>query len=95
MLIAAGDRGCTNGQLWEIAHATNSRISDLRSRGHKIIAECEGSGTWRYTLTAMPEPAPRESAAPAVDSADWYVQQTGEPRPSADALDLPLFAGVR
>jgi hypothetical protein len=50
MLREAGNRGCTNSQLWAICHAVNSRISDLRKRGHKIDATAEGGGVWRYRL---------------------------------------------
>jgi hypothetical protein len=51
MLVDAGDRGCTNSQLWTVAHAVNSRISDLRKRcGHKIESVAEGGGVWRYRL---------------------------------------------
>src|SRR5579862_6036295 len=52
MLIAAGAKGCTNSQLWDVCHAVNSRISDLRKRGHKIDAAAEGGGIWRYRLAA-------------------------------------------
>jgi hypothetical protein len=50
MLVTAADRGCTNSQLWAVCHAVNSRISDLRKRGHKIEAVAEGGGVWRYRL---------------------------------------------
>lgn len=51
MLTAAGGLGCTNSQLWAVCHAINSRISDLRRRGHQITAVSEGAGVWRYRLT--------------------------------------------
>ena len=57
MLVAAGAQGCTNSQLWEVCHAVNSRISDLRKRGHKIDAIAEGGGVWRYRLAANSSPA--------------------------------------
>lgn len=50
MLTTAADRGCTNAQLRAICHAVNSRISDLRKRGHTIHAVAEGGGVWRYRL---------------------------------------------
>jgi hypothetical protein len=50
ILRAAGGRGVTNAELWPIAHAAHSRISDLRARGHRIRCEREGSGLYRYTL---------------------------------------------
>ncbi len=53
MLIAAGPAGCANSQLWAVCHAVNSRISDLRKRGHKITAESEGGGVWRYRLVVQ------------------------------------------
>jgi hypothetical protein len=55
MLTVAGELGCANSELWSVCHAVNSRISDLRKRGHKITAESEGGGTWRYRLIP-PEP---------------------------------------
>jgi hypothetical protein len=50
MLREAGERGCTNSHLWTVAHAVNSRISNLRKRGHRITAEPQGGGVWRYRL---------------------------------------------
>ena len=79
MLTAAGARGCTNSQLWTVCHAVNSRISDLRRRGHQITAECEGGGVWRYRLTS---PAAQPSAFE-------------ERRRREDAEAMPLFAGGR
>ena len=55
MLTAAGSLGCTNAELWAVCHAVNSRVSDLRKRGHRIVAKSEGGGVWRYRLIA-PEP---------------------------------------
>jgi len=55
----AGDRGCLNTELWDICHAVNSRIADLRKCGHQITAACEGRGMWRYRLIEpTPSPAP-------------------------------------
>jgi len=78
MLAAAGALGCTNSQLWTVCHAVNSRISDLRRRGHVITAECEGGGVWRYRLTP---------SAPAQPSA--FEQR----RRREEAEAMPLFAG--
>jgi hypothetical protein len=50
MLRTAGDRGCTNAELWAVAHAAHSRISDLRARGHRIACVREAPGLYRYTL---------------------------------------------
>jgi hypothetical protein len=55
MLVTAGNIGCTNSQLWTVCHPVNSRISGLRKRGHKIDAQSEGGGVWRYRLIP-PEP---------------------------------------
>jgi hypothetical protein len=55
MLTAAGAHGCTNSQLWAVCHAVNSRISDLRKRGHTIEAVSEGGGIWRYRLKPQRE----------------------------------------
>ena len=52
MLSAAGDLGCTNSKLWTVCHAVNSRISDLRKRGHRIEAKSKGGGVWRYRVVA-------------------------------------------
>jgi hypothetical protein len=79
MLIAAGPAGCVNSQLWAVCHAVNSRISDLRKRGHKITAESEGRGKWRYRLITPPAVA----YVPASD----YAR-----RPQATESEcLPLF----
>jgi len=56
MLTATGSLGCTNAQPWTVCHPINSRISDLRKRGHNITAESEGGGIWRYRLVAQSEP---------------------------------------
>jgi hypothetical protein len=80
-LRLAGERGCINVELWHICHAVNSRIADLRKRGHRIIAACEGRGVWRYRLIeaepVSPDPVP--APTPATESAAR--------RPAA----LPLF----
>jgi hypothetical protein len=60
MLRAAGPAGCTNSQLWTVAHAVNSRISDLRKRGHKITTESEGRGIWRPRLVLAEPRQPRD-----------------------------------
>lgn len=52
LLVSAGDLGCTNRELWAVCHAVNSRVSDLRRRGHEIIAKAEGGGIYRYRLVA-------------------------------------------
>lgn len=50
-LITAGDAGVLNSELFSISHALNQRISDLKRRGHTIIAKPEGEvGLWRYRL---------------------------------------------
>jgi hypothetical protein len=66
-LRLAGERGCTNTELWAICHAVNSRISDLRKRGHRIEASPEGRGVWRYRLLkaapTSPDPLPTGKSA--------------------------------
>jgi hypothetical protein len=93
MLQAAGPAGCANSQLWRVCHAVNSRISDLRKRGHKITAESEGGGTWRYRLihSVAPRPANSENPKPVTDSADWFTSATGKSRPSATTESLFLW----
>jgi hypothetical protein len=54
MLSAAGDRGCLKSELWAACHGVNSRVSDLRKRGHKIQALAVGRGVWQYRLIAQP-----------------------------------------
>jgi hypothetical protein len=81
LLRKAGQHGCTNAELWTVCHAVNSRISDLRRRGHHIEALCEGRGVWRYRLI---EPVP-----PQPDP-----QKAGK-SPANPGVTLPLFAGVR
>jgi|SRR6516225_3492310 hypothetical protein len=81
MLVTAGARGCTNSQLWAVCHAVNSRISDLRKRGHKITAKSEGGRIWRHKLI------PPETFHPSA----WQDR----PRPTKLPLfDLPS-GGVR
>lgn len=62
MLRAAGERGCTNGELWAVAHAAHSRIADLRARGHRIHCVCEAPGLYRYTL----EPSVTDGPSPSL-----------------------------
>ena len=50
LLVAAGAAGVTNHDLWAVCHAVNSRISDLRRRGHDIVCTPEGGGRYRYVL---------------------------------------------
>jgi hypothetical protein len=62
----AGSRGCTNRELWDVCHAVNSRIADLRKCGYRIDATSEGRGIWRYRLIEqtplMVPPDPHEPA---------------------------------
>jgi hypothetical protein len=81
MLREAGTGGCLNSELWTVCHAVNSRISDLRKRGHRIEAMPEGRGVWRYALL--------ESAPPVPDP------QAAEKSPTKPENTLPLFAGAR
>jgi hypothetical protein len=81
MLRDAASCGCTNTQLWEIAHAVNSRISDLRKRGYRIKASPEGGGVWRYRLI--------ETAPPPLDPPHAGKSPT-EPKTT-----LPLFTEAR
>lgn len=95
MLRAAGVRGCTNIELWTVAHAANSRVSDLRQRGYTISSKRESGSVWRYVLRSGPENLKPPPAEP-----DWQTRPRvatdlhGRP---LDTSDLPLFAspGVR
>lgn len=80
MLIAAGSLGCTNSQLWTVCHPVNSRISDLRRRGHEIAATSEGRGIWRYRLI------PPQSGQSVL-----FEQR----RRDEEARETPLFAETR
>ena len=88
MLTEAGSRGCTNSQLWTVCHAVNSRISNLRRRGHHIVAESEGSGIWRYRLIP-PEPQ-QHAHGPEKSPCSLNFEQR---RRREEAEALPLFAG--
>lgn len=79
MLLAAGERGCLNTELWTICHAVNSRVADLRARGFKIEAMREGAGVWRYRLAASTRRPEPETA---------YTQRSRALRDRA----MPLFA---
>jgi hypothetical protein len=59
MLATGGAQGFTNSQLWAVCHAVNSRISDLRKRGHKIQATAGGGGIWLYRLVVDSDTASR------------------------------------
>jgi hypothetical protein len=83
LLIAAGPTGCVNSQFRAVCHAVNSRISDLRKRGHNITAESEGRGVWRYWLITPPKSTPEPA-----------LGYTRPPR-SAQRDRLPLFDGVQ
>jgi len=50
MLVAAGERGVLNLDLWTVCHAVNSRVADLRKSGYDIRTQREGSGIFRYRL---------------------------------------------
>lgn len=65
LLIAAGDRGCMNYELWAVCHAVNSRISDLRARGFEIACTSEGGGKYRYVLRKESARASADTAQPA------------------------------
>lgn len=81
MLLAAGDRGCLNTELWAICHAVNSRVADLRARGFKIETTREGAGVWRYRIAA-------DTRKPEAESE--YNRKSRELRDQA----MPLFAGA-
>jgi hypothetical protein len=68
MLRVAGESGCTNLELWTVAHAAHSRIADLRARGHRITCERERIGVYRYVLLGEPEsPIPSYRRLPLFD----------------------------
>ncbi len=46
MLRAAGERGVTNAELWDVAHAAHSRIAELRALGHRIRCVREAPGLY-------------------------------------------------
>lgn len=78
----AGAIGCTNVSLWQWVHAVNSRISDLRARGHVVKCVRESPGVYRYFLhehSIPPSPAPEHSSP------------TSSPQTPAE---LPLFATI-
>jgi hypothetical protein len=52
MLVTTADRGCKNSLLGTACHAINSRISDLRKRGHDLADLFDSQGGWRYRLMA-------------------------------------------
>jgi hypothetical protein len=58
MLIRAARQGCTNLELWTVAHAAHSRIADLRAQGHRITCTRECVGVYRYVLIENPPPKP-------------------------------------
>jgi hypothetical protein len=87
LLVKAGERGCTNSELWQVCHAVNSRISDLRGAGYDIEAKPEGGGIWRYRLISSSRPRNSESGG------DWYENRYG-PRPKEARSNLPLFLEV-
>lgn len=83
-----------------------NRLVDLRrgKYGHKYDIEkvnC-GHGTFRWRLHEPNRPGhpkdKQQTVLPLSSSQDWYVRQTGKPRPSGKpqepGCDLPLFAGM-
>lgn len=98
-------------EIMACAAQYNARLFELRRSGFHIENRTERDDTGKvhswYRL--VNSPIPTESAAvagpvspPAASSssADWYERQTGQKRPSSQALDeLPplssLFAGVK
>lgn len=86
MLRSAGDRGCLSTELWEVARAAHSRVSDLRRRGHQITCTRESAGVYRYVLEADARP---RSTPPAP------VPQVKQSQPAPiTAQSLPLFDGL-
>jgi hypothetical protein len=83
MLRSAGEQGCTNLELWSVAHAAHSRIADLRALGHRITCRKERSGVYRYVLEA--DAGPRSiTLAPA--------RQVKQSQPALITMrPLPLF----
>src|SRR5579872_2610348 len=55
MLREAGESGCTNLELWAVAHTAHSRIADLPTRGHRIVCTRIRAGVYRYVLIDAPE----------------------------------------
>jgi hypothetical protein len=86
MLRSAGDRGCSNLELWTIAHAAHSRIADLRALGHRITCRKERAGVYRYVLEVD---ASRRSSPSAP------APQVKQSQPALiTARPLPLFDGM-
>ena len=88
MLRAAGGAGCTNIQLWSVAHAAHSRIADLRAQGHLITCTRERVGVYRYVLVENPQAKSEISRGP--------TRESNPPSFPADDLKrtLPLFDGL-
>ena len=94
LLRQRGPQGVLGSELYSrpdlYGRSPRNRISELRKDGHLIEGKPQGTCDWFYRLIRV---------RPLADSPDWFVRQTGKPRPSEkpeeQPLDLPLFAAVR
>lgn len=77
-----------------------NRIGDLIRGSHNGTRydieriDCRhGVYRWRLYEPARPgyPKCKRQSALPLSSSDDWYIAQTGNPRPSREVCELPLF----
>jgi hypothetical protein len=98
LLRERGPQGVLGSELYSrpdlYGRSPRNRISELRKDGHLIEGKPEGACDWFYRLIRD-----NTGVRPLAHSPDWFVCQTGKPRPSEkpeeQPHDLPLFAAAR
>lgn len=109
LLRERGPQGVLSSELYDspekFGRSPRNRISELRAEGCLISGEPRGASDWHYVLLRDSEGVPPKPCHPwskpfsakRLADDDWYVRQSGHPRPSGKpteqpADDLPLFA---
>lgn len=109
LLIDARGAWVPTPEIAACAMQYSARLFELRKLGFRIenrLEANEQSGarqSWfrlapenkQMPLSALVACGPGDVPAPAVDSADWYVQQTGKARPSVNQESLFLWERPR
>jgi hypothetical protein len=87
LLQERGPAGVLGSELYDspekFGRSPRNRISELRKEGCLISGEPRGSADWHYVLLRD-----NSGEEPQTNSSDWYIRQTGKPRPGWQSRPL-------
>ncbi|HEY2494117.1 MAG TPA: hypothetical protein VGI33_14585 [Paenibacillus sp.] len=78
-LRAAGERGITNIELYEVCQRWQARLSELYALGYKVSLQNLGDGVYNYVLAHQPDAlAPKPMKAKTIVTRSIEVQFDGK-----------------